>query len=162
MDAPGEGIAGIGRYNHAGKSTFYVSNSQDCAVSEIVKDPSVQSIAWVQKYKVKDIGDILDLTMDWNEFYNLKSVLFVTLLNRRVFEQKAGTAYSTWKPEYLLTNFLSDCAKNAGYQGIRYTSVKGYDFNVVFFDRSKLNIIPKGIPELVTVKGEPKRTVVDF
>jgi len=163
LDAPAEGISNIGRYNHAGKSAFYVSNTPQCSALEVLSDLSVPGVVWVQEYEIEEIFNILDLTIDWNEYYSLDSILFISLLNYRVFEQKSSKEKSTWKPEYLLTNFLSDCAKLSGYKGIRYSSVKGYEYNVVIFDKSafKINII--GEPQILKTKAEKSKTFdLDF
>jgi hypothetical protein len=62
------------------------------------------------------------------------SILFTALLNNNVLERRMSIVNSTWKPGYLLTNFIADCAKKANYNGIRYNSSKFKDSNIVLFD----------------------------
>lgn len=42
---------------------------------------------------------------------------------------------SSWMPrEYLIPNFLSDCCRQVGYEGIKYYGGKGYSNYVVWHD----------------------------
>jgi hypothetical protein len=129
----------------------------------VLDDYTLPALVWTQKYEIEKVIGVLDLSVNWDDFYSIESRLFLTLLNVRVFEQKGSVKSSTWKPEYLLTNFIADCARFAGYTGIKYSSVKGYHPNVVFFDRHKLAITPLGTPQTTTFKPEdPSPGIIDF
>lgn len=134
LGAPDIGIARIGRYNHPGQSVFYVSESRDCSVAEILDDYHQPALIWIQKYHIDGLSNILDLKIDWGGYLDFDSILFTALLNNNVLERRMSKDNSTWKPGYLLTNFIADCAKKANYNGIRYNSSKFKDSNIVLFD----------------------------
>ncbi|MFD0792058.1 RES family NAD+ phosphorylase [Mucilaginibacter litoreus] len=154
LGAPTIGIANVGRYNHAGQSVLYLSESEEGSITEVLGDDSIKALIWMQEYVVTDVTNILDLTMDWDKYYSLDSILFTALLNNAVLERKT-TSGSTWKPEYLLTNFVADTAKLAGYSGIRYNSSVGWHPNIVLFDPKQSDVTPNGNPRVIIY--EPKR-----
>jgi hypothetical protein len=70
---------------------------------------------WVQECHFKGIENILYLAIDWEGFSGLDSKLFTVLLNNGVLQRKTKNPKSTFKSEYLLTNFLANSPKLAGY-----------------------------------------------
>ncbi len=155
LGAPDVGIARIGRYNHPGQSVLYVSESRDCSVAEILDDYHQPALIWVQKYHIDGITNILDLKIDWGGFLNFESILFTALLNNNVLERRMSKDNSTWKPGYLLTNFVADCAKKAKYNGIKYNSSKYSDSNIVLFDPKHKSIQAIDKPDIFIHDPKP-------
>lgn len=159
LGAPDVGIARIGRYNHPGQSVLYVSESRDCSVAEILDDYHQPALIWVQKYHIDGITNILDLKIDWGGFLNFGSVLFTALLNNNVLERRISKDNSTWKPGYLLTNFVADCAKKANYNGIKYNSSKYRESNIVLFDPKHKSIQPVDKPDVFIHDPKPPAVI---
>ncbi len=159
LGAPDVGIARIGRYNHPGQSVLYVSESRDCSVAEILDDYHQPALIWVQKYHIDGITNILDLKIDWGGFLNFGSVLFTALLNNNVLERRISKDNSTWKPGYLLTNFVADCAKKANYNGIKYNSSKYRESNIVLFDPKHKSIQPIDKPDVFIHDPKPPAVI---
>ncbi len=145
IHAPEVGISNAGRYNHFGQSVLYVSSYPETAVTEVSGESKGDIKIWMQKYTIKKIGKILDLTSDWEGFLKL-STIFTAIINNRILEQTSPGNTSTWKPEYLFTIFISDCAKSCGYNGIKYPAIKGVGENYVFFDPLNKEIVPAEPP----------------
>lgn len=126
-----------GRYNHAGQPHWYLADSEITAIGEVLDDDG--GVVWVQRFKIKPCKKVLDLCTsidgdDWpNELANLEVALALVMmgsLDSHVDRKKA------WKPEYLLPRFVMDAAKLAGFEGIRYRSVRSlYGQNLVLFNR---------------------------
>ncbi|MEO6728671.1 MAG: RES family NAD+ phosphorylase, partial [Candidatus Dojkabacteria bacterium] len=145
LEAPEIGISKIGRFNHPGQSVLYLAETKECSITEILENYNKPALIWTQEYKIGFIDNILDLTIDWDRFSRLDSVLFTAILNSSVLRKKMSKGESNWKPEYLLTNFVSDCAKEAGYEGIKYQSSRSSEKNLVIFDvkHSSIEVINK-------------------
>ncbi|MFA5239936.1 MAG: RES domain-containing protein [Phycisphaerae bacterium] len=57
-----------------------------------------------------------------------------------------------WKPQYFISRFISDCAKEQGFKGIVFNSRKHYERNLVLFDWKKEDIIFQDEPRIVQIK----------
>lgn len=134
---PPTGKPSEGRFNHAGQSHLYLANAKDAAVKEIA--PHKKSfLYWHQIFKItKPIGNILDLTFDWQALTPSTEALLLALhLGGTITKNDRNT--KNWKPDYFITRFIMDCAIMAGYKGIKYNSAKGqYKFNLVLFKPNK-------------------------
>lgn len=60
-------------------------------------------------------------------------VIQALLASRYIFERVEDRS-SNWRPQYFLTNFIADCAREAGFKGIIYSSSRSYGSNLVLFD----------------------------
>lgn len=161
IHAPKVGIAKAGRYNHSGQSVLYLSHHLETAVGEVSGVSTGEVDIWLQKYRIGKIEQILDLSPDWEGILNL-STLFTALIDSRILKRKSIDAMSTWRPEYLLTIFIADCAKSSGYRGIKYPAIKGYGDNYVIFDPSDKNIAPVGSHERRLFDFNKDSKIVDW
>lgn len=147
MQAAPVGCSSDGRYNHAGQSVLYLANHEETAMCETIDDLTLLNDIWIQKYEI-NISNILDLTHDWDNLGPSTSAVIVALLSGIALSQKVEARNCTWKPEYFITRFISDCARAAGFNGIRYNSTRGVGTNLVIFTPDLPSIIPNGSPEL--------------
>jgi RES domain len=160
---------GIGRFNHHGQAHWYLAEQERSALEEVL-DPG-ETLAWVQRWRVTEMADVLDLVLERRGFEFFESfladeeaaagvvggaradelpVLALAMmwgqhLDRPV-DRQAG-----WKPEYFVPLFVMDAAKYRGFRGIRYTSVHGGGINLVIFDRDA-PVTNVGDPEIRELK----------
>jgi hypothetical protein len=132
-----------GRFNHAGQSHLYLTDSKETALLEA---SPTDSLVWCQKVVIKKgVSNILDLTFDWLEMTPSTSALLLSL-NIRNTLRRTDRNKENWKPDYCITRFIMDCAKSLGYSGIKYSSAKEFSsYNVVLFypDKVKLEDLEK-------------------
>ena len=169
---------GVGRFNHHGQPHWYLAEHERTALEEVL-DPG-ETLAWVQRWKVAELSDVLDLVLERRGFEFFESfladaevaagvvggariselpVLALAMmwgqhLDRPV-DRKAG-----WKPEYFVPLFVMDAAKYRGFRGIRYTSVDGDGVNLVIFDRDA-PVSNVGDPEIRELK-DPAQDIPSF
>jgi hypothetical protein len=137
LDAPPTGKSSPARFSHAGQRVLYLASSEGVAVAEAMGDRE-SAVVWVQRFTLQTVGPVLDLAIE-TEGLTDDDVLLIALLNSRVLAKPAGLAGSNWTPGYLLPRFVADCARAAGYVGIKYGSVRSYGDNVVLFDRDAIS-----------------------
>lgn len=148
MFAPPPGTVGSGRYHHAGQSVLYLSQKKDIAVGETIDKLNEAVLVWLQEYTITKIPRILDLTNDWSKFEVIESAVMIAVLSSSLLDQTVEDRNKTSKPQYSITCFVSDCARCAGFNGIRYTSSRGYGDNVVIFNWNDKDIKPIGDPKI--------------
>ena len=149
-------VVSPGRFNHLGQAHWYLASSDYTAVAEVVE--AEEEIAWLQKWMVGPIEPVLDIVRfgadDSVPLTDAKAedlpllaaaMIFGGHLNRPT-DKKTG-----WKPEYFIPHYVADAAKRAGFKGIRFTSSKGLDVNLVIFERD-VPIEADGGPELLDLK----------
>lgn len=148
MYHPPTGKPQEGRFNHAGQSHLYLSNDERTAINEVVADEH-SVLVWSQTFEIsEDVDNILDLSFDWAELTTSTSTLLLSLkVNNSIGRDDRNK--ELWRPDYYLTRFIMDCAKEQGYNGIKYNSTKSIsEFDVVLFYPEKLQISPKGDPRI--------------
>jgi hypothetical protein len=139
--APRE-MVGDQRYNTSGHPSWYFADNHEAAVAEVTS----KGKAWVQKFDIGNLGELLDLrswrsddgrALDDDGEYRpphgplLIALIYCDLLTQRNFDEERERR---WKPEYLLTRFVAEAAKQAGFNGILYQSVRYPGDNLVVFD----------------------------
>ena len=137
-----------GRFNHAGQSHLYLASDKITAIKEVISEKRAL-LVWCQEFSIpKPIDDVLDLSFDWDLLTPSTSTL---LLSLKVFNTlgRSDRNKENWRPDYYLTRFIMDCAKSAGYNGIKYNSAKNsYSYDVVLFYPEKVEILPIGHPKV--------------
>lgn len=153
-----------GRFNHSGQSHLYLANDKKTAIREVTSEEH-SLLVWYQKFEISDeINDILDLSFDW---FRLTPSTSTLLLSLKVHNSIGRTDRNknNWKPDYYLTRYIMDCAKNLGFNGIKYNSTKEiYDFDVVLFYPEKIQIKAIGNPsiEIFLNKLEKEKFTTDL
>ncbi|MED1531692.1 RES domain-containing protein [Bacillus altitudinis] len=112
------GVSGQGRYNFGGHGELYTCNVKEVALNEIVSDdPNLRYD--IIEWKLTEPVKLLDLSDSGSPLVQYCS-----------FEKSTQNGQ-----EYLLPNFLAQCAKYHGVYGIIYESVVNpAALNYVFFD----------------------------
>lgn len=145
------GIPKEGRFNHSGQSHLYLSKEKDTAKAEILGDTEKSRLVWIQKIDIKKpIENILDLTFDWT-MMTLSTHALLIALHTGGYLSCIKDNEGNWRPDYFITRFIMDCAKKAGYNGIKYESARSYTGdNIVLFHYSAENIISEEPPVIET------------
>lgn len=148
MYNPPTGKPHEGRFNHAGQSHLYLSNDKATAIKEIVSDEH-SLLVWCQKFEIiESVENVLDLSFNWS---NLTPSTSTLLLSLKVFNSigRSDRNKELFKPDYYLTRYIMDCAKEQGYNGIKYNSIKDTrEYDVVLFYPDKLKIVAIGDPRI--------------
>lgn len=145
------GIPKEGRFNHSGQSHLYLSQEKETAKAEILGDIKDKRLIWIQKINIeKPIENILDLTFDWTLMTLSTSALLIALHTGEYLSCIRDND-GNWRPDYFITRYIMDCAKNAGYNGVKYQSARSYTGdNIVLFRDFLDNITPIGLPVIET------------
>ncbi|MED1282063.1 RES family NAD+ phosphorylase, partial [Bacillus mycoides] len=115
------GLAGHGRFNVIGQGELYTCSSEQVALKEVASENQDYRYDII-KWELLQPISLLDLSG-----YDSPLVRYSS------FEKTTSN-----KQEYLVPNFLSQCAKYHGITGIRYKSiVDNNELNYVFFDFEK-------------------------
>ncbi len=149
--SPPTKLAKDGRYNHPGKRVLYLADSCKGAILEAIDSPKRPQYVNILEFKSQILNNVLDLRVldEYGEYQEPKSDLLLAALNHQLFERKVKDKKSNWKPEYLITKFIADCAKYHGINAIIYDSVKSHSKNIVIFD-------PKNPDSIVRPIGSPR------
>ncbi|WPS87817.1 RES family NAD+ phosphorylase [Brevibacillus halotolerans] len=128
-----------GRYNHAGKRVLYLSEEPETCFHELRSPNKGVMIASVQ---IKEPIKVLDLTMQSHESNIINLVRWSSLMS----SPREGEGWN--KPHYVFTRFVADCAKEAGFDAIRYPSVRfdeGMNLALISYEKYKENIQVDGM-----------------
>lgn len=156
---PQDVIIPEGRFNHYGQSHFYLGESENLCASECSHNKSC--ICWMQKIKIKEMDNILDLTKQYYEYYNSTDKLKVPdlpiaiaglLLSGKITEYQKND--NCWKPEYFVPRFIADICKEKGIKGILYPSSISFGIDLVIFDFNESDYEFMGEPYLYKYKYE--------
>ena len=150
-----------GRFNHSGQYHLYMSRKEMTAFHEATYHADIKDQAYVQKLTITNpITNVLDLSYDYDNVNTDVPTLFVALFyTESLVRRKANKV--AWKPDYLIPRFIMDCAKNAGYNGIKYNSARTHDGrNIVLFNNLK-EVKPVGSPYLKELE-EYTSSIIDF
>lgn len=109
-------VPSSGRYNRAGTAYYYFANSCDGVVAEIRKHSKNACVQVAQICPIKSI-DLIDLSDTMRGG--------TTFLKYIRYQLKSDTVQGTPR-EYLIPNYVSDCCRHLGVDGIKYYGGKGY------------------------------------
>jgi len=130
FDFPPKNIVKEGRYNHAGIPALYVGSDPDTCFYELRETPCIIAEVKVTKY-IK----ILDLTNTYEHYPNHSDLLNTLVYSALMSARQDDTGW--YKPRYIFTRFISDCAKSAGFDAIQYPSTRknGENYNIVLLNQ---------------------------
>lgn len=113
-----------GRYNQIGKSCYYIAETKEGAIKEILKHCGGQNIKiQVAGIKPTKNAKLIDLSQEVKNKNN-----FIEHIRYSVDNDEGKI-----KKRYLLPNFVASCCKAVGIEGIKYKST-GYDCIVLWKD----------------------------
>ena len=108
-----------GRFSGLGLNYLYFSDSSNAAVEETISSGERCTLLTVRLIKIKQILDITDENKPIFQYCHFPS----------------GNIAEKLSIEYLFPNYVSDCAKYLGFDGIKYRSVQSAGaINYVFFN----------------------------
>lgn len=146
MGAPPDDIASSGRANSKGQSCLYLSSRKKTTVKEI-RAHAFDYVTIATFKLIRDVN-ILDLCSISNNspFYTNTDKIDFLINNRilRAIESDLVKPMSRWDSDldYLPTQYISDFAKNCGYDGVRYISTFDKEsYNIALFDSSACSCI---------------------
>lgn len=126
FDMPPRDIVQEGRYNHTGSPVLYLSSDPDTCYEEKGRQACI--IAEIQINKPLKILDLIDPFNAHRQFGDiLASLVYSALMSAKAPDKG-------WhKPQYVFSRFVSDCARGAGIQAIKYpsTRITKTNFNLV-------------------------------
>lgn len=124
---PPRNIITEGRYNHAGSPVIYLADSESTCFYELRKPVEGIAVAEVKITRPLKILDLLAIEDDWNSILN--AAAWSSLMSSPL----EGNGWH--KPHYTFTRFIADCAIHAGFNAIKYPSVRrGERHNIVLLD----------------------------
>ena len=134
-----------GRYNHAGIPVLYLASDPKTCFYELREQPCV-----IGKIEVTNKLKVLDL-VDPYESHQEHSDLLNTLVYSALMSAKHN-GNGAYKPAYIFSRFVSDCAKYSGFDAIRYPSTRyaNNNFNLVLLNS---NLSLQGNSILIDIKN---------
>ncbi|CCO49243.1 hypothetical protein VIBNISOn1_800024 [Vibrio nigripulchritudo SOn1] len=122
-------FAGEGRYNHSGLPAFYLGSDLDTCYQELRCTDS-----YIAELKLEKKIKILDLTATY-ENHQKHSDLLDTLVYSALISAKRDED-NAFKPQYIFSRFVADCAKFVGFDAIKYPSTRTHEssFNIVLLN----------------------------
>ena len=140
-----------GRYNHTGQSFLYLSGNPEAAFHEIrLAD---ENLCAMQKFQTKEAVKVLDLRSDLQNLDPEADLLAIAIIYNG-YLQLQPQIITSWKPEYFIPRFIADCARFAGYEGIRFSSATHFGENLVVFPQKISAFAPEGECEVFVWKEQ--------
>ncbi len=129
FDFPPKSCVKEGRYNHAGIPALYLGSDPETCFYELRESPCI-----IAEIKITKEIKILDLTNTY-EKHPKQSDLLNTLVYSVLMSARQDDS-GWYKPKYVFTRFISDCAKAAGFDAIQYPSTRknGDNYNIVLLN----------------------------
>ena len=134
-------IASEGRLNRARVSILYLASDRETAVAEVRPHPghivSTAEFESTRALKIADLTakDIRNFLSD-TRLEELRLIFsFNSLMNLPVTPDR--------REYYLITQILSDCVRQAGFDGVRFQSSLGPGSNFAFFNATDFALVPK-------------------
>lgn len=145
---PEIGMTNFGRYNIQGQRAYYLSTTKEGACEEVIY-PIKKTPIWISKISIINSLKIADIRLDPLNYSFNDNILHIALCDIGLLRKKTNSKNKNFKPEYFLTNFIADCFRFNGYDGIAYTSAKYYCDNLVIFENDTNLNFQINQPELI-------------
>lgn len=128
-----------GRYNHSGNPVLYLASDLRTCIAEL-RGANALISEFIFSVPIK----ILDLVEPY-ESHEGESDLINSLVYSALVSAK-HTDKGHYKPHYVVSRFTADCAKEAGFDAIKYPSTRraGDNYNLVILNQS-LTLIKNSI-----------------
>ncbi len=149
-----------GRFNHFGQRVFYVASAIDVAAAEALRQD--EGSPWVMSWKLNISAPMLDLGahLDADELHDDASYLAAGLTYIRPHLARASDG--PWKPEYFVSRFIADAAREAGYKGIRYPSIRFPGDCLVLLEWDDTTMTPVGEPRQIQWNRKAAEAALPF
>lgn len=129
FDFPSNDIVSEGRYNHAGMPALYMGSDPKTCFHELRENPCIiAEIRITEEIKVLDLTNTYDSHQKHSDL--LDTMVYSALMSARQDD------FGWYKPKYVFSRFISDCAKSAGFDAIQYPSTRTTDesYNIVLLN----------------------------
>ena len=126
FDFPPNEFVSEGRYNHAGMPALYLASDMETCFHEMREsDCIIAEIAMQKELKILDLINPFDSHQKHCDLLN--TLTYSALMSAR----QSDTGW--YKPKYIFTRFIADCAKYVGFDAIKYPSTRNAEdnFNIV-------------------------------
>jgi len=140
-----------GRYNHFGQRVFYLAKSAEAAAIETLEGQA--GIAWTLGFRIKHIELILDLEPEAG-FPDTSLGLLAFGLTYGGHLDRDVKRDQGWKPEYFVPRFIADCARMSGFNGIKFSSARSWQSNLVLFSWNDSSVKEIGSPRILQVNRD--------
>lgn len=130
FDFPPQNIVSEGRYNHAGIPVLYLASSPETCFKEMR-----ETACHIAEIKIGGNINILDLTNSYETHQEHSNLLSTLVYSALMSAKQDNTGW--YKPKYVFSRFLADCARFSGFDAIKYPSTRAEDesFNIVILNR---------------------------
>lgn len=116
--APPAAFVAEGRYNHAGSPMLYIASSADTAAAELGVQGKMCNVA---KFRLTESLRTLDL-FEIEEREASSDILLALARSALIAAPRTGEGWV--RRQYIFSRFVADCARAAGFDAIRYGSIK--------------------------------------
>ena len=129
FDFPPKRVVEEGRYNHAGNSSLYLASDADTCVAELRNTNST-----ICEFFFEHKLHILDLVSPFDNHEKSADLLNALVYSALVSAKQPEEGFH--KPHYVVSRFVADCAKLAGFHAIKYPSTRmtKTNFNLVLLN----------------------------
>jgi RES domain-containing protein len=161
INAPPGEKAREGRINPRGISYLYLSNNAETALSEV--RPWLDKLITVGQFHLCKDVTVVDASQDKHGRYFISERKIEEPSDKwesyvwRDINKSFSTPVSNGEEHrhYVQTQYLSECFKNAGYDGIMYRSSLTMDgYNIALFDPQNARLKAAGLYDIKSVKYE--------
>ncbi|MEK8130897.1 RES domain-containing protein [Paenibacillus filicis] len=129
--APKRGIIAEGRYNHAGNQVYYLAEDLVTCFYEMRMPNEGIMLGRIEVSEPLKVLDLMDEQLEENSI--IQAIQWSSLLS----SPAEGEGWH--KSHYVFTRFVADVARSAGFDAIRYPSVRFHEgYNYVLLDYEKV------------------------
>ena len=129
FETPPKELVSEGRYNHSGAPVLYIaSDMQTCRAEMRGAACTMAEFILTRKLHVLDLTDPYEQHRGHDDLLN--SLVYSALLSAKQSD------HGQFRPHYVVSRFVADCAKHSGFQAIMYPSTRASadSFNIVILD----------------------------
>lgn len=129
FDFPPNKFASEGRYNHAGISALYLASDMQTCFHEMREADCI-----IAEIDIEGDLKVLDLLNPFKAHEKHSDLLNTLTYSALMSAKQSDTGW--FKPKYIFTRFIADCAKYAGFDAIKYPSTRNAEenYNIVILN----------------------------
>lgn len=117
FDFPPKEFVSEGRYNHAGVPALYLASDPATCFFEMRESPSI-----IAEINITKEVKILDLVTPYESHRKHDDLLSTLTYSALISARQSNTGW--YRPMYIFSRFISDCAKYSGFDAIKYPSTR--------------------------------------
>ncbi len=131
FDFPPNDVVSEGRYNHAGIPALYLGSTPETCFHEMR-----EVACHIAEIKINKSIKILDLVNPYDAHEKHHHLLNTIVYSALMSAKQDDTGW--YRPKYVFSRFISDCAKSAGFDAIKYPSTRdgSENYNLVILNQS--------------------------